>query len=219
MRAFASPLSLFLISIHTFFPYIPAVKSIPNILSSIRIILAPLFVFMYLQPELIWASLSIAVFAVAAVTDYFDGLIARQYGAKSSIGVFLDPLADKFLTFAGFICLPFISEQFSWWVIGLIFARDIFITVMRIVADRKGLKMNTSYSAKVKTAVQIGYLYIALLVGIFTKTDIMIGEFSRYLLDTGILGILLYVVMLITVYTGIEYVMMNKGIFRHTEKN
>lgn len=168
---------------------------------------------MYLQPELIWASLSVAVFAVAAVTDYFDGLIARQYGVKSNVGVFLDPLADKFLTFAGFICLPFISEQFAWWVIGLIFARDISITIMRIIADRRGFKMKTSNSAKIKTAVQMGFLYVTLLIGVFIKTDIMVGDFSRYILDTGVFGILLYVVMLITIYTGFEYVMMNKNIF------
>lgn len=189
-------------------------KSVPNILSSIRIVLAPLFVLMYLQPELIWASLSIAVFAVAAVTDYFDGLIARRYGAMSDTGVFLDPLADKFLTFAGFICLPFISSsQFPWWVIGLIFFRDIFVTLMRIFAERKGIKMQTSSTAKLKTAVQMGFLYVALLAGVFVKTDIMVGEFSRNLMDSGALGIMLYGVMIITVYTGIEYVVMNKKIF------
>lgn len=173
---------------------------------------------MYLQPELIWSALSIAVFATAAVTDYFDGLIARRYGAKSNTGIFLDPLADKFLTFAGFICLPFINEQFAWWAIGLIFARDIFITIMRIFADKKGLQMNTSYSAKVKTAVQMGFLYVTLLIGVFVKTDIVVGDFSRYLLGTGIFGLLLYVVMLITVYTGVEYVMMNRKIFTRAVK-
>lgn len=170
---------------------------------------------MYLQPELVWSALSIAVFAVAAVTDYFDGLIARRYSVKSKTGIFLDPLADKFLTFSGFICLPFISpDQFHWWVIGLIFTRDIFITLMRIFAERKGLKMNTSSSAKIKTAVQMGFLYLVLLVGVFAKTDIMVGEFSRYFLDSGILGIMLYGVMIITLYTGVEYIMMNKKIFQ-----
>lgn len=181
--------------------------------------LAPLFVFMYLQPELIWSALSIAVFAVAAVTDYFDGLIARHYGVKSTTGVFLDPLADKFLTFAGFICLPFIDAgHFPWWVIGVIFARDIFITLMRIIADKKGIEMQTTYSAKLKTAVQMGFLYIALLAGVFIKTDDMIGEISLYLLETGLLGAFLYAVMLITVYTGVEYVVMNKKVFGRSGK-
>ncbi|MEX2640358.1 MAG: CDP-alcohol phosphatidyltransferase family protein [Balneolales bacterium] len=190
-------------------------KSVPNILSSLRILLAPLFVFMYLQPELIWSALSIAVFAVAAVTDYFDGLIARLYKVKSDTGMFLDPLADKFLTFSGFICLPFIDPgQFPWWVIGIIFARDIFITLMRILGEKRGIRMVTSYSAKVKTSVQMIFLYLVLLAGVFIKTDIRIGEYSRILLESGILGILLYGVMIITVYTGIEYIRMNKHLFR-----
>lgn len=170
---------------------------------------------MYLQPELIWSALSIAVFAVAAVTDYFDGLIARLYKVKSDTGMFLDPLADKFLTFSGFICLPFIDPgQFPWWVIGIIFARDIFITLMRILGEKRGIRMVTSYSAKVKTSVQMIFLYLVLLAGVFIKTDIRIGEYSRILLESGILGILLYGVMIITVYTGIEYIRMNKHLFR-----
>src|SRR5690554_7084168 len=93
-----------------------SVRNVPNILSTIRILLAPVFFYMYLQDELVWRSLSIAVFAIAAVTDFFDGYIARTYNVESPSGVFLDPLADKILTFAGFICLPFVDPvQFPWW--------------------------------------------------------------------------------------------------------
>lgn len=172
---------------------------------------------MYVQDELLWSSLSIAVFAIAAVTDYFDGYIARHYNAGSKSGVFLDPLADKFLTFAGFICLPFISaEQFPWWAIILIFLRDIFVTVLRMWADRKGVEMKTLFSAKVKTFAQMVFLYVALLIGVFIHADVTIGEYSRMILATDVMKWTLYLVTFITVYTGLEYIWANKQLFRRT---
>lgn len=189
-------------------------QRIPNILSASRIVLAPLFVVMYIQDSLLWSSLSIAVFAIAAVTDYFDGYIARHYAAGSSTGVFLDPLADKFLTFAGFICLPFISaEQFPWWAIILIVLRDIFVTGLRMWADRRGKQMATSLSAKAKTLSQMVFLYFALLVGVFIQSDQAVGDYSRQLMDTGIMEWLFYLVTFITVYTGFEYAWVNKHLF------
>ena len=190
-------------------------NNVPNILSASRIVLAPLFVVMYVQDELLWTSLSIAIFAIAAVTDYFDGYIARHYEMSSKSGVFLDPLADKFLTFAGFICLPFISaEQFPWWAIIVIFLRDIFITGLRVWTDRKGLEMKTLFSAKIKTFAQMVFLYAALLLGVFVEAEVAIGEYSRQLLATDIMKWLLYLVTAITVYTGIEYLWVNRSIFR-----
>lgn len=189
-------------------------QRIPNILSVSRIVLAPLFVVMYIQDALLWSSLSIAVFAIAAVTDYFDGYIARHYAAGSKAGVFLDPLADKILTFAGFICLPFISsEQFPWWAIILIFLRDIFVTLLRIWASRRGKEMQTSISAKAKTFSQMVFLYIVLLVGVFVQAEVTIGEYSRQLLNTGILEWVFYAVTFITVYTGVEYTWVNRHLF------
>ncbi|HLR76522.1 MAG TPA: CDP-alcohol phosphatidyltransferase family protein, partial [Balneolaceae bacterium] len=119
-------------------------KNIPNILSFIRLFLAPVFLVLYIQDEVVWRALSIAVFAVAVFTDFIDGYIARLYQAQSSTGVFLDPLADKILTFAGFICLPFIDpQQFPWWAVGTIIVRDIVVTCMRVVADYRSIPMKT----------------------------------------------------------------------------
>lgn len=192
-------------------------NQVPNILTILRIALAPIFVLMYLQPEFVWRSLSIAVFAVAAITDYFDGYLARYYQVESDSGIFMDPLADKILTFSGFICLPFIApEQFPWWAILVILMRDIFVTIMRIWAENSGTTMKTRYMAKVKTFTQMIYLYIAILVGVFIKTDITVGDYSRWLLDSHILEWSLYIIVIITVYSGLEYIYYNKQLFRRT---
>src|SRR5699024_8249698 len=108
-------------------------RNLPNILTTTRIVLVPIFLVLYLQDAVVWRALSMGVFAVAVLTDFVDGYIARLYHAESTYGIFLDPLADKFLTFAGFVCLPFIDAgQFPWWTIGVIIIRDVVVTTMRI---------------------------------------------------------------------------------------
>ena len=192
-------------------------KQLPNILSIIRIILAPVFVVMYLQDELLWRSLSVAVFAAAAVTDFFDGYIARHYHAETDYGVFLDPLADKILTFAGFICLPFVFPEYvPWWAIGLIVLRDVFVTLLRVVADKKNHPMKTRYTAKIKTGAQMLFLYSTLLFGVFIQSNVKMGAISKAIIDSGTIEYLLYLIVAITLYTGIEYAAINRRLFGRT---
>lgn len=189
-------------------------RRLPNILSTLRIILAPIFLILYVQDEVVWRALSVGVFAVAVVTDFFDGYIARLYGYQTAYGVFLDPLADKFLTFAGFICLPFIdASQFPWWAIVVIVFRDILVTGMRMLADYRNLSMDTRFMAKVKTLSQMFFLYFVLLVGVFIETDVWLTAYCIQLMQSGILGWLMVAIVILTVYSGLEYLYVNKNIF------
>jgi CDP-diacylglycerol--glycerol-3-phosphate 3-phosphatidyltransferase len=169
---------------------------------------------LYVQDEVVWRALSVGVFAVAVVTDFFDGYLARLYSAQTEYGVFLDPLADKFLTFAGFICLPFINaSQFPWWAVGVIVFRDVFVTGMRILADYKNHIMDTRFTAKVKTLGQMFFLYFVLMVGVFVETDVWLSSYSNKLLQSGLLGWGMDAIVLLTVYSGIEYIYINRNIF------
>ncbi|MEX1010634.1 MAG: CDP-diacylglycerol--glycerol-3-phosphate 3-phosphatidyltransferase [Balneolaceae bacterium] len=189
-------------------------QNLPNILSVFRILLAPLFLYMYLQDDLVWRALSIAVFAVAAVTDIIDGYIARTWKVESRLGVFLDPLADKVLTFSGFICLPFIDPvQFPWWAIGIIVFRDVAITLLRIYAEQKNLPMETRVTAKMKTLLQMIFLYIALLIGVFLQADILFADHVRTLMESDIMGWLMILVVVVTAWSGIEYLWVNRHLF------
>lgn len=197
-------------------------RQLPNILSSIRIVLAPVFLLLYVQDEVVWRALSVGVFAVAVVTDFFDGYIARLYSAETEYGVFLDPLADKFLTFAGFICLPFIdASQFPWWAVAVIVLRDVLVTGMRILADYRNLSMDTRLTAKIKTLSQMFFLYLVLMIGVFIETDVWLSVYSIQLLQSGILGWGMMAIVALTVYSGIEYIYINKNIFtiEHNAKN
>lgn len=169
---------------------------------------------MYIQDAVVWRSLSIAVFSVAVVTDFFDGYIARMYGAQTPYGVFLDPLADKILTFAGFICLPFIdASQFPWWAVAVIVFRDIFITGMRMVADYRGVSMKTRLTAKAKTMSQMLFLYVSLIAGVFIKTDVWLSTWCSWMLESGFLGWAMIAIVVLTVYSGLEYVYVNRDLF------
>ncbi|MGK7369835.1 MAG: CDP-alcohol phosphatidyltransferase family protein [Candidatus Halalkalibacterium sp. M3_1C_030] len=189
-------------------------RRLPNILSATRMILAPIFLLLYIQDEVVWRALSVGIFAVAVVTDFFDGYIARLYGYQTPYGVFLDPLADKFLTFAGFICLPFISaEQFPWWAVGVIVLRDIVITGMRMIADYRNISMKTRFTAKFKTMAQMIFLYLVLMVGVFINTDVWLSSHSKELMQSGVLKWGMMGIVLLTLYSGAEYILTNKEIF------
>lgn len=178
-------------------------------------LMAPVFLMLFIQDDLFWRGLSLVVYTIAALTDYFDGYIARTYGTESDFGIFLDPLADKFLTFAGFICLPFLdAAQFPWWAIIAIMVRDILITSLRIFASRRGIVLQTLYSAKLKTAIQMGYLYVALLFGFLLLIPGTTSSFIQTVYSTNIFYWGLIVVAAITVYSGIEYLYVNRHLFK-----
>ena len=124
-------------------------ERLPNILSTIRILLTPVFLVLFFEPELWIKLIALGVYIIAAITDFFDGYYARKYNIETSLGAFLDPFADKLLTLSGFAVLPFIAaDQFPWWAIIAIAVRDISITLLRLWARRKNLEMQTPHSKK-----------------------------------------------------------------------
>lgn len=189
-------------------------EKVPNILSSFRLILAPIFLVLFIQDQVFWRGLSLVIFVVAAATDFIDGYIARRFNVESDFGVFLDPLADKFLTFAGFVCLPFLDPtQFPWWAVALIVVRDVIITSLRIYANRKGIVMETRVTAKAKTALQMIFLYIALFFGFLMLFGGRFGEIINNVLDSDVFFWGMMVVVAVTLYSGIEYLVVNRSFF------
>lgn len=189
-------------------------QRVPNILSGFRLLLAPIFLYLFIQEQIFWRALSLLIFFIAAATDFIDGYIARRFNAESEFGVFLDPLADKFLTFAGFICLPFLNaEQFPMWAVLLIVIRDIAITSLRVYASRKGIIMETRYTAKLKTALQMIYLYAALVFGLLMLFRGRFQEIVQAVLESNIFFTGMMIVLAITLYSGIEYLVVNRTLF------
>jgi len=168
--------------------------NLPNTLAFLRILLAPLLFWVILNPDwfvahgyhITWNYYGAALlFVLAAITDFFDGYIAREWDQMTLLGGIIDPLADKMLTLAGFLGLMVIGEA-SAWAIYIIIVRELFITGLRTVAVTEGLDVKASLGGKIKTVVQmfaIGFLIMRWDYG----TEIL--WFAAFL----------------TVYSGLEY--------------
>ena len=132
-------------------------KYIPNILTSSRILLTPVFLYFLFSDFSHSKLIALVVFLVASITDAFDGFYARKYNLISKFGTFFDPLADKLLVlsaFYGFMFIPILDAEIKLWMIILISFRDVMVTLFRMIMEYKGITMVTSKVSKMKTALQ-----------------------------------------------------------------
>ncbi len=132
--------------------------NLPNKLTLIRMVMVPVCMALILLGFNITAAI---VFALASITDFLDGYIARKNNLVSSFGKIMDPLADKLLTFGALICFVAKAPSFVWPAI-IIIAREFFVTSMRVVAVDKGKVIPASWWGKVKTNVQMFSLIFAI---------------------------------------------------------
>jgi CDP-diacylglycerol--glycerol-3-phosphate 3-phosphatidyltransferase len=186
--------------------------TIPNQLTVTRIILTPIFAFAFLSDSLILNHLSLIIFLIAALTDWYDGWLARKYNYISDLGKFLDPLADKILTSTALLCFVFVNILNLWMVL-IIVIRDLAITLLRIYGQSKKRLFATSYLAKVKTALQMIFLYYLLIAYIGFEKNLFgfeSTEIIQILLNKDLINYSLIVITLLTVYTGVEYFYQNR---------
>lgn len=188
--------------------------NLPNKLTVMRIILIPIFMLILLLP-LNWGNISLGgtvvpitqilgaiIFAVASLTDFADGQIARKQHLVTNFGKFADPLADKMLVMTAFIILVSIGKVPAW-VAAIIVCRELAVTGLRlIVVENDGKVIAAAMPGKIKTMTQMLSIIFLFLNNIFFATvGIPIGE------------ILLYICLFFTVYSGIEYFVNSKEIF------
>src|SRR5512135_1440944 len=115
----------------------------PNQLTFLRILLTPLFVFLLFSVDPVSRQLSLIVFFIAMLTDWYDGWVARRWGYVTRWGTFLDPLADKVVTSAALIAFIYL-DLVPPWTVWLIVGRDILITFLRSYSEFKGKPFDTS---------------------------------------------------------------------------
>jgi CDP-diacylglycerol--glycerol-3-phosphate 3-phosphatidyltransferase len=137
--------------------------NVPNALTAFRCVLVPVFAWMLLAhpDEAGWRVGAALVFAVAILTDFVDGYLARRYDIVTKFGKLADPIADKALTGMAFIGLSIIGEL-PWWVTVVILVREWGITLMRFLMLRYGV-MAANRGGKVKTVLQAVALILYLL--------------------------------------------------------
>ncbi len=181
----------------------------PNVISLTRIIIAPIFFIMIINEDRAIVASACILFLLGALTDYFDGLIARKYQIITSEGTFFDPLADKMLTSAAF--LAFVKlDIVPFWMVLIIIIRDFGTTFMRLWTKKNNLKMTTSLSAKWKTTLQM-FLIATILVFIFLKnTGLIDYKLADKVIYSNITFILMLILTLFTLWTAIDYIISIK---------
>jgi CDP-diacylglycerol--glycerol-3-phosphate 3-phosphatidyltransferase len=136
-------------------PPVPLVN-LPNALTVLRLILVPVFLLALFAGgghDAVWRWTATAIFAVAAITDRYDGHIARKRGLVTDFGKIADPIADKALTGSALIGLSMLSDL-AWWVTLIILIREVGITLLRLAVLRYGV-IAASPGGKAKTLVQV----------------------------------------------------------------
>lgn len=189
---------------------------LPNQLTVLRIILTPIFLFLFISGEPTLIQISLGVFLIAALTDWYDGWLARKFNYITEWGKFMDPLADKILTSTAFFAFVSVGLVNLWMVL-LIVLRDAIITLLRIYADYKKVSFNTSYIAKLKTFFQMLFLYYLLVLYSFNTIDYFKNNYQNIiniLLNKDLVYYSMLFVTFITVYSGITYFYENKSIIK-----
>lgn len=178
--------------------------SLPTKLTILRIVLTPVVVALLYFETLYFRLASLSVFVIAALTDWFDGHLARKLGYVSPLGNFLDPLADKILVLSTLFAFAFYGHIAVWMVV-VIATRDLIITALRLYADWKGQPVITRVTAKWKTASQMVAVYVIMLYLIFYPH---LGPSWTALPEY--IHLMMQLVTLITVLTALQYLFENR---------
>lgn len=198
--------------------------NLPNKLSMIRIIAIPL-VMLFMLPISIygfspdgWNSFISSygmivagiIFVIASLTDFADGYIARKYNLITDLGKFLDALADKMLVIS--ILLAFIElGRISAWPVMIICLREFMVTGIRLIASKDGVVMAAKMLGKIKTTTQmiaitfLMFEFVFIKLGLAATTVTIIGD------------ILFYISVIMTIVSGMDYLLKNLHYFKESK--
>jgi CDP-diacylglycerol--glycerol-3-phosphate 3-phosphatidyltransferase len=137
-----------------------AMRNLPNVLTMARICLVPFLVLLLLERD--EAIAAAAVFSIGMLTDALDGRIARSRSLITNFGKLMDPIADKLLVGAAFVCLAAI-DRVEDWVVVVILAREALVTGMRFLAKRDGVVIAANNLGKAKTVLQTAAVLVLVL--------------------------------------------------------
>lgn len=176
-------------------------ENIPNLLTVVRIAMIPLFLLFSSVDGLVWHVIAAIIFAVASLTDYLDGYLARKWQVVTNFGKFADPLADKMLVMSAFIMLVGLGLAPAW-VSALIICRELAVTGLRLLlVETGGEVLAAALPGKIKTVTQM--LAVIFLLLHWT----VIGQIT------------LYAALFFTLYSGYDYFKGASFLFKDTFKS
>ncbi|TVS85416.1 CDP-diacylglycerol--glycerol-3-phosphate 3-phosphatidyltransferase [Mycobacterium helveticum] len=181
------------------------IANLANVLTGLRLALVPVFLLALFAGDghqIVGRVVAFVIFAVACITDRFDGLLARNYGMATEFGAFVDPIADKTLIGSALIALSMLGDL-PWWVAVVIMTREIGVTLLRLAVIRRGV-IPASWGGKLKTVVQ------AVAIGLFVLP--LAGPFRV------VAAVTMAAAIVLTVVTGIDYVVSTVREVRRTPR-
>lgn len=185
--------------------------NLANSITIARILLVPVFLVLLLGglPAPYADLAAAAVFILAAATDKLDGYVARRAKQVTTLGQFLDPLADKLLIAAALIALV-AQDRVAAWVATVIIVREIAVSVLRIVGVSQGVSIPADKFGKLKTVLQIVYI-----VYVLVPTEDL-ARAIRLPAEVAVVAgwILAIAVVVVTLYSGVRYFMNARGVIR-----
>lgn len=176
----------------------------PNTITMIRIALTPVFMALLLLDIPYGNYIALAVFLIASLTDGLDGYIARKYNKVTTFGKFVDPLADKLLVCAAILIFVQMGKMPAVAAM-LIISRDFVVTSLRVVAMSENVVIAAALSGKFKMVTQV------------VSISVMLTGLSEFYLIPEMLSVntlCVWVMTLVTVYSGVDYVISNWGILK-----
>jgi CDP-diacylglycerol--glycerol-3-phosphate 3-phosphatidyltransferase len=188
--------------------------NLPNQLTVLRILMIPVFILILVLP-FDWGTLTVGgtqllvshlvaavIFAIASITDWLDGEIARKRGLVTNFGKFADPLADKMLVMTAFIMLVDLNKV-AGWIVAIIVCRELAVTGLRLLLVEDGEVMAAAWPGKVKTATQMVAIILLFINNIpFNMMGIPLDQ------------IMLYTCLAATIYSGVDYFAKNTAVFK-----
>ncbi len=183
-------------------------KRAPNVLTFLRILAVPVFVFLLIDPTPqanLWAT---AIFVIASITDWLDGYIARIYKAESVIGTLLDPLADKILVMAALVMLAASLDEprVPAWIVVCILSREFLVSGLRSLAAVKGAVVPAGRWAKHKTAWTMLAIFFLLVREPYQVFGLVVNFHLAGM-------VFLYLALFFTVWTGVDYAVKLRKVF------
>ncbi len=204
--------------------------NLPNKLSIIRILLIPLMIAVFFIQAIPYRFLFVAIiFTISSLTDFLDGYIARKYNLVTDLGKFLDPIADKILVLTsfililadptilsgGFASLGIVSKENAYLIyqlsgvigVSIIVAREMIVSVLRMMASAKGIVLAAEKVGKVKTFITDVAICVLFVARAFITSYFGIAVYF--------LGFALYIIsVVLTAYSGMYYILKNKEMFK-----
>jgi CDP-diacylglycerol--glycerol-3-phosphate 3-phosphatidyltransferase len=203
--------------------------NLPNALTATRIAVTPLIALLPFANSWPMRFTAFWLFLAAAITDYVDGMLARSRKQETDLGKLLDPLADKLLLLGTFVPMyllaptfPFVTPLGSfglpWWIVAIVLGREVFMTIFRQIAARRGVVIAAIGPAKWKTAFQLiwqGSAYFWFFAATLAATrGWSNAPWRGFALFNGSVGtIMMIAAVALTIYSLVLYMRMFGGVF------